>query len=77
VLAASAEARIKACDPEADRAKIWLDKLKPYTARLAQTPELIVEGKLSRMVGLTLEAEGVPGGNRFPLSDRKQKRQDH
>jgi len=44
--------------PEADRAKIWLNKLKPYSARLAQTPELIVEGKLSRMVGLTLEAVG-------------------
>ncbi len=44
--------------PEADRAKIWLDQLKPYSARLTETPELIVEGRLSRMVGLTLEAVG-------------------
>ena len=44
--------------PEANRAKIWLDQLKPYSARLTETPELIVEGRLSRMVGLTLEAVG-------------------
>jgi len=44
--------------PAQDRASIWLDKLKPYSARLSEEPELIVEGKLSRMVGLTLEAVG-------------------
>ncbi|MCK9395692.1 MAG: flagellar protein export ATPase FliI [Methylobacter sp.] len=33
-------------------------KLKPYSERLAEIPELVVEGKLSRMVGLTLEAVG-------------------
>ena len=44
--------------PEADRSRIWLAKLKPYSERLAQVPELVVEGKLSRMVGLTLEAVG-------------------
>ncbi|MDP1665392.1 MAG: flagellar protein export ATPase FliI [Methylobacter sp.] len=44
--------------PEADRSQIWLAKLKPYSERLAEVPELVVEGKLSRMVGLTLEAVG-------------------
>lgn len=44
--------------PEADRSRIWLDRLKPYYERLAHVPELVVEGKLSRMVGLTLEAVG-------------------
>jgi flagellum-specific ATP synthase len=41
-----------------DQVQIWLNRLKPYSARLAEPPELIVEGKLSRMVGLTLEAVG-------------------
>jgi flagellum-specific ATP synthase len=44
--------------PEADRSRIWLAKLKSYSERLAHVPELVVEGKLSRMVGLTLEAVG-------------------
>ncbi len=44
--------------PDGDRSRIWLAKLKPYSERLAEVPELIVEGKLSRMVGLTLEAVG-------------------
>ncbi|TRW90829.1 flagellar protein export ATPase FliI [Candidatus Methylobacter oryzae] len=44
--------------PDADRSQIWLAKLKPYFERLAEVPELVVEGRLSRMVGLTLEAVG-------------------
>lgn len=44
--------------PAADRTEIWLRRLKPYVARLAEATELVVEGKLSRMVGLTLEAIG-------------------
>lgn len=44
--------------PLADRNALWLERLKPYQQRLNETPELVVEGKLSRMVGLTLEAEG-------------------
>ncbi len=44
--------------PQADRTENWLKKLKSYTDRLAEVPELVVEGKLVRMVGLTLEAEG-------------------
>ncbi|HEY8037507.1 MAG TPA: flagellar protein export ATPase FliI [Methylobacter sp.] len=44
--------------PDANRSRIWLTKLKPYSERLAEVPELVVEGRLSRMVGLTLEAVG-------------------
>lgn len=44
--------------PEAKRSHLWLNRLKPYTERLAKPHELVVEGTLSRMVGLTLEAVG-------------------
>lgn len=44
--------------PSTDRSAEWLERLKPYGLRLQEPPELVVEGKLSRMVGLTLEAEG-------------------
>ncbi|MGJ0517069.1 MAG: flagellar protein export ATPase FliI [Methylomicrobium sp.] len=44
--------------PEADRSRIWIERLKPYSQKIAETPALVVEGKLSRMVGLTLEAVG-------------------
>lgn len=44
--------------PSRNRADIWLERLKNYARRLEETPELIVEGRLTRMVGLTLEAEG-------------------
>ena len=44
--------------PNADRSGIWLDQLQFYSKKLTSPPELIVEGKLSRMVGLTLEAVG-------------------
>jgi len=44
--------------PNANRSQEWLSLLKPYSERLAEPTELIVEGKLSRMVGLTLEAVG-------------------
>jgi flagellum-specific ATP synthase len=44
--------------PQADRTELWLERLKPYAERLQDAPELIVEGRLSRMVGLTLEAVG-------------------
>jgi flagellum-specific ATP synthase len=36
----------------------WVDELKLIESRLDTTPPLIVEGKLKRMVGLTLEAIG-------------------
>ncbi|WAR43439.1 flagellar protein export ATPase FliI [Methylomonas rapida] len=44
--------------PNLNRSSEWLARLKPYRDRLQEPPELVVEGKLSRMVGLTLEAEG-------------------
>lgn len=52
--------------PEGDRSRIWIDKLKPYSQNLEETPGLVVEGKLSRMVGLTLEAVGC----RAPIGSR-------
>lgn len=44
--------------PKANRASVWLERLKPYAEKIDEPHELIVEGKLSRMVGLTLEAIG-------------------
>jgi flagellum-specific ATP synthase len=44
--------------PSTHRTQEWLSLLRPYSERLAEPTELIVEGKLSRMVGLTLEAVG-------------------
>jgi flagellum-specific ATP synthase len=44
--------------PQTHRGRIWLQRLDRYLAR-AQTPvPLVVEGVLTRMVGLTLEAMG-------------------
>lgn len=42
----------------AGRTPIWAGRLAAYREKLGNPPELIVEGKLSRMVGLTLEAIG-------------------
>lgn len=36
----------------------WLPRLQQLSQRLAEPPPLVVEGKLTRMVGLTLEAVG-------------------
>jgi flagellum-specific ATP synthase len=44
--------------PEGDRSRIWIERLKPYSQKIAEASGLVVEGKLSRMVGLTLEAVG-------------------
>jgi len=44
--------------PSSDRTKQWLSRLAPYTARAEIEQELIISGRLSRMVGLTLEAVG-------------------
>ncbi len=40
------------------RIGIWRQRLQPYIERLQEPPGLIVEGKLTRMIGLTLEAVG-------------------
>lgn len=43
---------------EGSRAAVWAERLATARARIATPPSLIVEGKLTRMVGLTLEAAG-------------------
>lgn len=52
--------------PLAQRSDIWLQRLQPYRERAARPLLLPVEGRLIRMVGLTLEATGcqVPVGAR-------------
>ncbi len=61
--------------PNPDRHLNWLNQLKPYAGRLTERPELVVEGKLSRMVGLTLEAVGcrasIGSRCRVELKDNK------
>lgn len=44
--------------PEASRNVLWRERLIQCQQRLGAPPPLIVEGKLTRMVGLTLEAVG-------------------
>lgn len=60
--------------PNMDRHKAWLKLLQPYSERLNEQPELVVEGKLSRMVGLTLEAVGclAPIGSRCRVELKNQ-----
>ena len=40
------------------RQQKWLDKLSEYQARMPTSSNMIVEGKITRMVGMTLEALG-------------------
>ncbi len=47
-----------ATQPVAERGAIWRRRLQPLFDRLEAPPRLVVEGKLTRMVGLTLEAVG-------------------
>ena len=42
----------------ADRNSLWQQRLERYSERLAEPAPLVVEGRLTRMVGLTLEAVG-------------------
>jgi flagellum-specific ATP synthase len=44
--------------PTPQRSNLWLAKLAAHRERLNGSIELVVEGKLTRMVGLTLEAVG-------------------
>jgi flagellum-specific ATP synthase len=44
--------------PDPQRAALWAERLAARRARITTPPPLIVEGKLTRMVGLTLEAAG-------------------
>ncbi len=52
------------------RSKIWKDRVASYRETLGEPPTLVVEGKLTRMVGLTLEAVGcqVAVGGRCLIS---------
>jgi len=43
---------------EANRAAVWRRRLAECTAGVKNAPPLVVEGKITRMVGLTLEAIG-------------------
>jgi len=44
--------------PEIQRSTHWAARLARYEQRLDETPSLVVEGRLTRMVGLILEAVG-------------------
>jgi flagellum-specific ATP synthase len=44
--------------PDPQRTVFWAERLAACRARITTPPPLIVEGKLTRMVGLTLEASG-------------------
>ncbi len=44
--------------PETDRNPVWNLALQECVSRLQTPPQLVVQGKLTRMVGLTLEAVG-------------------
>jgi len=44
--------------PDTNRSEHWKQRLDPYLQRANQTQPLAVAGKLTRMVGLTLEAVG-------------------
>ena len=46
--------------PEARRNDLWRARLAPYLERAEQPVRVDVEGRLTRMVGLTLEAVGCP-----------------
>ncbi|MCW8891360.1 MAG: flagellar protein export ATPase FliI [Sedimenticola sp.] len=44
--------------PASDRTGIWVDRLKHCHDRVGESRGLVVEGKITRMIGLTLEAVG-------------------
>ncbi len=44
--------------PEANRSHIWQQRLQNFNQKVSESRGLVVEGKLTRMVGLTLEAVG-------------------
>ena len=44
--------------PDPDRSRIWATRIGRIAERLGDTRGLVVEGRLTRMVGLTLEAVG-------------------
>ena len=62
----------------ASGAQRWLPRLRDYAGRLDEAPPVIVEGKLTRMVGLTLEAVGCEAaiGDRCVVLNRNGERVD-
>ncbi len=61
-------------EPTPRRQAIWLERLRQYAERAAEAPPVSVEGKLIRMVGLTLEAVGcqAPIGARCQVISPEQ-----
>lgn len=61
---------ISSIKPEYSRGAIWCEMLQKYQTRAEKDVPLIVEGKLNRMVGLTLETVGcqAPVGARCLVS---------
>jgi len=54
----------------------WVQRMQPYFDELGDPPETVVEGKLSRMVGLTLEAVGCQAaiGDRCNVFNNRDER---
>ncbi len=61
-------------DPK--RSNQWVQQMQPYFAALGESPPVVVEGKLSRMVGLTLEAVGCQAaiGDRCEVFNNRDER---
>lgn len=60
----------------ANRGEYWVRGMQGYFAELEQPPPVVVEGKLSRMVGLTLEAVGCQAaiGDRCAVFNSREER---
>lgn len=61
---------------QANRSSIWRARLRKYQSRIEESQTVCVEGKLTRMVGLTMEAMGcqAPVGARCIIVDPDQKK---
>jgi len=61
---------------QGNRNQIWSQRLRKYQTRIEQAQAVCVEGKLTRMVGLTMEAMGchAPIGARCMVVDSDQSR---
>jgi flagellum-specific ATP synthase len=53
------ESELQQIPDESNRSSIWSEQLTEMNTRVESSTKLVVEGKLTRMVGLTLEAVGV------------------
>ncbi len=59
---------------QANRGSIWIQRLRKYQSKIEEAQTVCVEGKLTRMVGLTMEAMGcqAPVGARCIVIDPDQ-----